>query len=431
MAQRKPQKAPLSGRKGVEQTAVPQTRTVVLPRPAGEIMAIVAAILLLAALGYAVAPVLSPFVLLAALLFLLYPWRTAPVPRRLLWLGVILFTLWFLHSILAILGPFLVAFLLAYLMNPLVSAFERRGMPRWLSSLLSILFLLGVGVGAALFVLPPAIRQFEGIIGGLRLIVGKFVNLLNSGVIFEVLQRYGIPAEKAQEVLSTQLTPKLEGLLKTLFEAAFGFVTGLSSLVLNLVNIIIVPFLVFYLLKDFPSIVHRFAMLVPKERRDWFIGLGRRTDAVLGSYFRGAFIVALLQGTIAGVVLWLMGVDYALVLGIMTGVLNFVPYVGLLISLLVSSIVASFSGDPVGLKVLGVVLLYLSQKLLEATVFGPKIIGSQVGLHPVLLILCLLVFGYFLGLVGLLIAVPATALIIEFVKEWNEGRKFNQTTTSG
>jgi predicted PurR-regulated permease PerM len=411
--------------------AVSEAGSAVPPRRTSETMVAVAGVLLLAALGYAVAPILSPFVLIAALLFLLYPWRTAPVPGRILWLGIILFTLWLLHSILAILGPFLIAFLLAYLMNPLVSALERRGMPRWLSSLLSILFLLGIGVVAALFVLPPAVRQFEGIIGGLRLIVGKFVGLLNSGVIFEVLERYGIPAEKVQDVLSTQLSPKIEGLLKTLFEAAFGFVTGLSSLLLNLINIIIVPFLVFYLLKDFPVIIHRFAMLVPKERRDWFIDLGRRTDAVLGSYLRGAFIVALLQGTIAGVVLWLMGVDYALVLGIMTGVLNFVPYLGLLISLIISSIVASFSGDPVGLKVLGVVILYLSQKLLEATVFGPKIIGGQVGLHPALLILCLLVFGYFMGFVGLLIAVPATALIIEFVKEWNAGRKLNRTTPSG
>jgi predicted PurR-regulated permease PerM len=83
-------------------------------------------------------------------------------------------------------------------------------------------------------------------------------------------------------------------------------------------------------------------------------------------------------------------------------------------------IVASFSGEPVLLKILAVVLLYLSQKLLEATVFGPRIVGSRVGLHPVLLILCLLVFGYFLGFVGLLIAVPATALIIALVGEWRE-----------
>jgi predicted PurR-regulated permease PerM len=81
-----------------------------------------------------------------------------------------------------------------------------------------------------------------------------------------------------------------------------------------------------------------------------------------------------------------------------------------------------FSGEPVAVKISAVIFLYLSQKLLEATVLAPKIIGSQVGLHPVLLILCLLVFGYFLGFVGLLIAVPATAVIMMVLAEWEAGR---------
>ena len=146
-------------------------------------------------------------------------------------------------------------------------------------------------------------------------------------------------------------------------------------------------------------------------------------DAILGRYFRGAVIVAVLQGFIAFAGLWFLGVDYPVVLGIMTGILNFIPYVGLLTSLVVASIVAVFSGGPIMIKVLGVVVLYLAQKLLEATVLGPKIVGSQVGLHPVLLILCLLVFGHFLGFVGLLIAVPVTAVLMAFFREWEAARE--------
>ncbi len=133
-------------------------------------------------------------------------------------------------------------------------------------------------------------------------------------------------------------------------------------------------------------------------------------------------LVALIQGIIAGVALALIGVDYALVLGLMTGVLNFIPYVGLLISLVVSALVAVLSGGAIGAKVISVVVLYLSQKLLEATVLGPKIVGSEVGLHPVALILCLLVFGYFIGFVGLLIAVPATALMMSGAGRWLDRR---------
>jgi len=107
--------------------------------------------------------------------------------------------------------------------------------------------------------------------------------------------------------------------------------------------------------------------------------------------------VAIIQGTIATIVLWALGVSSPLVLGLMTAFLDFIPYVGLLTSLVVAVIVAMFSGDPVSAKVIGVIFLFLSEKLLEATVLAPKIIGSRVGLHPVVLILSLMVFGYFLG----------------------------------
>jgi phosphoribosylaminoimidazole-succinocarboxamide synthase len=199
--------------------------------------------------------------------------------------------------------------------------------------------------------------------------------------------------------------------------------TGASVVVLHLMNIIIIPFLVFYLLMDFRLILDRFARFVPESRKHTISRASRTVDEVLGQYFRGAAIVAVIQGTIAGTALWLIGVDYPLVLGIMTGVLNFIPYVGLITSLVVSSVVAMFSGEPVTAKVIGVIILYLSQKVLEATVFGPKIVGARVGLHPVLLILSLLVFGHFMGFVGMLIAVPVTALIVTFIREREEAAR--------
>jgi predicted PurR-regulated permease PerM len=173
---------------------------------------------------------------------------------------------------------------------------------------------------------------------------------------------------------------------------------------------------------DFPHLTRELLVLVPPASRDRVSQVAGRVDGILGRYFRGAVIVAVIQGTISGTVLWIAGVDYALVLGIMTGVLNFIPYLGLVVSLIVASLVATISGGAVATKVIVVVVLYLSQKLLEATVLGPRIIGGQVGLHPVLLILCLLVFGALFGFVGLLIAVPVTALIVVFVREWRERR---------
>jgi predicted PurR-regulated permease PerM len=380
------------------------------------------ALLLLAALGYAIAPVLSPFVLLAGLLYLLAPFRGEPVPRRLLGLGILLTAVWFAATLAGILAPFLVALLLAYILNPIVTALERRKVPRWASALGVVVLFLGIVTTAALFLIPAAIGQFESLLAGAAQIAGDAVAWLRSDALLAAFERAGLPAERFRATLTDQIAPRLQTLFTGLLEGIFGLVTSLSALALQIINIIIIPFLVFYLLMDFPHLTRELLVLVPPASRDRVSQVAGRVDGILGRYFRGAVIVAVIQGTISGTVLWIAGVDYALVLGIMTGVLNFIPYLGLVVSLIVASLVATISGGAVATKVIVVVVLYLSQKLLEATVLGPRIIGGQVGLHPVLLILCLLVFGALFGFVGLLIAVPVTALIVVFVREWRERR---------
>ncbi len=383
---------------------------------------LVTAVLLLGVLCYAVLPLLSPFVLLGAILYLLYPLRRLAPARRLMWLSAALFALWFLYSILGILAPFIIAFLLAYALNPLVTTLEKRGIRRWVSSLVLILLLLAAVVGLFVFVMPIALQQFNTLLGGISAIVRELADLLNSGAVLQELARYGVPIEKVKEIITEQITPRLESVLTSLLEGVFGLLSGISSVALHIINIVIIPFLAFYMLMDYPVMLGRLSRFIPASRRDRAAGIAGKIDTLMGRYLRGAVLVALIQGVLSTAGLWFLGVPYALVLGIMTAFLDFIPYVGLLTSLSVASIVALFSDGPVAVRVTGVVVLFLSQKLLEATVLGPKIIGSQVGVHPVLLILCLLVFGYFLGFVGLLVAVPATALLVAGLNAWDERR---------
>jgi len=389
---------------------------------------IVAALLVLAGLAYLVSSVLSPFVLLAALGFLLFPYRHEPVAKRLLSTGLLLFSFWFLVSLLGLLVPFLVALFLAYLLNPLVLMAERKGMRRWLASLLAVLGIVGVALCVVFFLVPPAIVQFESVIAGAAGIAGDIMQFFRDEERLAFLARYGIAPDQVQSLLSEQVSPRLESLLRGFFEAMLGLVTGISTVLLQLANIVLVPFLLFYLLKDLQIIREKLLSVVPSLRRERIDRLLIWADRLLGRYFRGALFVAVIQGTVAGVALSLIGVQYALVLGIMTGIMDFIPYLGLVISLLVSSIVALLSGGAVLAKVIAVVVLYLLQKLLEATVLAPKIIGAEVGLHPVVLILCLLVFGHFMGFIGLLIAVPTSALLISATEIWLDRR--NQIGTS-
>lgn len=366
----------------------------------------------LVAVALTVPSILSPFALLAGAIFLLFPYREHPFVRRSLILAALLVALWAFNTLFSVLVPFLFAYLLAYIFDPVVTRLASRGVPRWAGSAGVVLVFVGCIAAVVIFVLPLAVVQFEGILTGVRMVLNQAGSWLQSGTTVAMLAQLGIQPESVQQLVEQQLVPRIEGILTGLVDGMLGLVSGITAIAMHIINAVIIPFVVFYLLKDFPSISARFYQAFPaahQERARTFMG---RIDGVLGAYFRGAALVAIIQGTIAAVALSVIGVNYALVLGVMTAVLNFIPYVGLIISLVVASMVALFSGDPVVTKVIGVVVLYVSQKLLEATVLGPKIIGPQVGLHPVVLILCLMVFGFFLGFVGLLIAVPATALLL-------------------
>ena len=379
-------------------------------------------VLALIAVGITVQSVISPFVIAAVVVFLLYPYRSHILVGRVITLTLLLVGLWVFMSLFGILIPFLLAYLLAYLLNPVVTRLADRGFPRWVGSLLLVVAFVGAFTGAMIYLFPVLVAQFEGILNVIRSLVSQVTAWLDSGAFASALESFGLPADSARQMLSTELVPRLEGVFRSVIDGVLGLLSGVTEIALQIVNVVIIPFLVFYILMDFPGIGERFYRFFSRDHQPYVRNIVDRIDGVLGRYFRGAVVVALIQGTLSMTVLWLIGVQYALVLGLMTSVLNFIPYVGLLISLVVASLVALFSGGPVVLKVFGVVVLYLGQKLLEATVLGPKIIGPKVGLHPVVLILSLLVFAYFLGFLGMLIAVPATALLLTAWESWEERR---------
>jgi predicted PurR-regulated permease PerM len=187
--------------------------------------------------------------------------------------------------------------------------------------------------------------------------------------------------------------------------------------------VFLVPFLTFYILTDFPKIGHRFRLLFPRKIRDRVGDYMERADDLIGHYLRGVLTVAVLQGIIISVIFSVMDIKYALLLGLLAAILDLVPYFGLLTILIMSCIVATFSEPPIIPKVIFAIGSIGFLHLAEVVFLSPKFIGGRVGLHPLLIILSLLVFAYFLGFVGLIIAVPATALILLFVRDWEDRRR--------
>jgi predicted PurR-regulated permease PerM len=388
-----------------------------------EVVLLTGSVLLLLVLIYTIHNILSPFLALGAILFLLFPLRRHALARNVMWLAIALFALWFLDSVSMILAPFVVAMIFAYMLNPVVDLFQSWNIPRWVSALvLILLFISGVTL-ILFFVLPIALSQFEGVLDTLSKFMNDYQSTLWNSHLVKILERYGISVNELRNAFANQLTPRFEDLLKTLLTALGTLKISISGFIRQIFNIILIPFLTFYFLTDFPKISNRFLMLFPRRNRDRVENYMSRADDLIGHYLRGALLVALLQGFIISVVFSIVGIKYAFLLGLLACLFDLIPYFGLIAIMALSAVIALVSEPPVLTK-LAIALVSISiLHMAEVTFLSPKIIGSKVGLHPLLIILSLLIFMYFLGFVGLLIAVPTTALVILFVRDWEARRR--------
>ena len=388
-----------------------------------EIVLLVGAVLLLLVLIYTIQTILSPFLVLGAIIYLVYPMRGYRLARSVMWLSIILFSLWFISSISNILAPFIVALVLAYILSPAVDLFEKWKVPRWVTSLVLILLFVGAVALILFLVLPIAVAQFEGVLDTLSQLIAGFRTSVWNSQALHALEKYGISAEEMQNTLANSLTPRLEDILKGILQGSLSVVSSVSKLVTQIFYVFLVPFLTFYILTDFPKIGQRFLKLFPRKVRDQVGDYMERADDLIGHYLRGVLTVALAQGIIISVIFSIMDIKYALLLGLLAAILDLVPYFGLLTILIISVIVATFSGGEIISKVIFAIGSIGCLHMAEVVFLSPKFIGGRVGLHPLLIILSLLVFAYFLGFVGLIIAVPATALILLFVRDWEERRR--------
>jgi len=388
-----------------------------------EIVLLIGGVLLLLVLIYTIHTILSPFLALGSILFILFPLRRYVLARNLMWLAIILFTLWFLDSVSTILAPFIVSLIFAYMLNPVVDLFQSWKIPRWVSALvLILLFISGITL-ILFFVLPIALSQLEGVLDLLSKLTNEYQSTFWNSHLVKILENYGISVDELRSAFASQLTPRFEDILKTFINALASLMSSISGFITQIFYIILVPFLTFYFLTDFPKISRRFLMLFPRRNRDRIENFMARADDLIGHYLRGALLVALLQGFIISVVFSIVGIKYAFLLGLLACLFDFVPYFGLIAIMALSAVIALFSEPPVLTK-LAIALVSISiLHMAEVTFLSPKIVGSKVGVHPLLIILSLLIFMYFLGFIGLLIAVPTTALVILFVRDWEARRR--------
>lgn len=383
-------------------------------RPAGWLHG-AAVLALFTGLAVAVRPVLSPFVLYALLLYLAWPLLDTSVFARLVAAASVLLGLWVLEVTGFLLAPFVLALILAYVLDPVVDALQ-RWMPR--PAAIASLALPILGVAAVfVFVLVPAVgRQASELVADVPTYlatVEEWLSGLRSRLIaldIRGLDDRTLPdlAEIDAQAVAEYLRERQAEIAERGIDAVLGIGRGIRAVVSAAAYLVMLPLLTYYLLRDWDRLAERAAKLVPHHRRQDVLDLAAEYDGLLHRYLRGQVLLAICVGTMIGVGFWIVGFPYALLLGLVAGVFNVVPYLGLVLSIAVALVIALFSGAPLValLKIAGV---YGVEQVVE-NVIAPKIVGESVGLHPVWVLLAIALFGFFFGFVGLLIAVPVAVL---------------------
>jgi predicted PurR-regulated permease PerM len=367
----------------------------------------------------------SPFLLFFGAMFLLYPFRReSSFVRRLMTMMGVTFGLWLANELAALFIPFFVAFALAYMFEPVVRFLEARRIPRWVSALVFVLAVIGVGASIAIFVLPLIFAQLNDILRELSTILNKASDYLESKQFFRLLTTYGLNSPETRDLIKKEIVPRLEGALGAVFRTMLSFVSSLSGIVSQILNVILTPILTFYFLTDFEKLKASLKTALEGKNDKLLYDL-RRINYIVRAYITGQAIAMLVIAIAASLLFLAFGIPYPFALGVVCGILNPIPYVGLAASVVtacITVVVVSY-GDVILLQIGIVIGVVAGLHVVDNYVIQPRVVGSRVGMRPLALVAALFVFGHFFGIVGLVVAVPTTASLLMFVNDWLDQRE--------
>lgn len=327
----------------------------------------------------------------------------------LIWSGAVVFALALLFFLLLLTSgvavPVLLALAGAYVLNPVVSFLERRGVARVFGTAMVFVGMICLLVGAAFYLVPVLTNE-----------AGKLPDFVQkaSGHLIPWLEKMGVPLPRLVHERALELSKEASGLLKSVGPTAAKllavFAGNTAKVLVSLLSLLVVPVLGFFFLKDFPVLVERAKGLLPRRSAALVTRRFEQVDEVLSAFVRGQLTVGAILSVIYCTGFSLARIDLAIVVGLITGFGNMVPYVGtgIGITLALLAVMLSWHGAWQLAFVAGTVVVAQS---LEATVITPQVVGEKVGLPAVMVIIAVLAFGELFGFVGVLLAVPSAAIL--------------------
>ena len=311
-----------------------------------------------------------------------------------------------------VLTPFLVAALLAYLGDPLVDRLEARGLGRTSAVLVVFCTLFGVILLALLFLVPSLQREIVLLIKKMP----HYIDWVQQTVVPWLKSAVGTDLQAIDLNVIKEAVTKYWSEVGGVAAGVLGSVSGTGLALAGwLVNLVLIPLLTFYLLRDWDLIVERVHELLPRKIEGRVAHLAKDCDEVLGAFMHGQLLVMISLGTVYSVGLWLVGLDMALLIGMGAGLVSFVPYLGFILGVLVAGVAAVMQFQE-ALPVLFVLMVFGVGQMLESFLLTPYLLGDRIGLHPVAVIFAVMAGGQLFGFFGVLLALPVAAVIMVMLR---------------
>ncbi|MGN8276980.1 AI-2E family transporter [Pseudomonas sp. SMN5] len=337
--------------------------------------------------------------------------------RRWFWLGGVALLIAFIYLLHPILTPFLVSLLLAYLFDPVVDRLEKLGLSRtW--GVVAVFALFTLIVSALLLVLIPMLAK-------------QLVRLYElAPQMLDWLQHVAVPWVQAKLGLADGFW-KFDK-VKAAISEHMGQTTDIVGVVLSqatasslaligwLANLVLIPVVAFYLLRDWDLMMAKIRSLLPRHREAHIMSLTGECHEVLGAFVRGQLLVMVALGFIYAAGLMLVGLELGLLIGMIAGLAAIVPYMGFVIGIGAALIAGLFQFGGDLYPMIGIVAVFMVGQALEGMVLTPLLVGDRIGLHPVAVIFAILAGGELFGFTGILLALPVAAVIMVLVRHMHD-----------
>lgn len=331
-------------------------------------------------------------------------------------LSIVLLFGWLFYLLSPILMPFLAAATLGYLGDPLVDRLEQRKLSRSLSvtivfSVFSIALVLAI-----LLLLPLLEKQFLALLDKLP----GFIDFIQQKILPYILSVTGLDPQNMKQGMDLS---SIKLAIRENWHSIGGFAGQLFNsisqsglmIIAWLSNLVLIPVITFYFMRDWDILVAKIAHLIPRHIEPLVSRLAKESDEVLAAFLRGQLLVMASLGGIYSTGLWLVGLELGLLVGLLAGLVSFVPYLGFIVGILAAVVASLMQLQDLSLLIPIAIVFGIGQ-LIESMVLTPLLVGDRIGLHPVAVIFSIMVGGQLFGFVGVLIALPVSAVVMVLLR---------------